>query len=230
VFAYLVALLLPVTSRPVLPPLTALLVTQVTLYQTLRSAVRRVGAVVSGVLLAVALSSWVGFTWWTLDLTIAVALAVGYALHSGDSRSRGADQRDAHPVRRHPFRGHLADRRDPCGDGRGLVAGSSSPGRARSRPPRPSRSYAARWPACSQMADSLQDGSALERPDDWLVQARLLNARSGRVDDALRDAEESVRLNPRGLRLPYAAVSLRGRLEILEHAKPRSPSRRRQRR
>ena len=38
------------------------------------------------------------------------------------------------------------------------------------------------------------------------------------MDDALREAEESVRLNPRGLRLPYAAVSLRGRLETLEHA------------
>ena len=85
VFAYLVALLLPVTSRPVLAPLTALLVIQVTLYQTLRSAVRRVGAVVSGVLLAVALSSWVGFTWWSLGLTIAGSLAVGYALHLGDS-------------------------------------------------------------------------------------------------------------------------------------------------
>src|SRR6202042_412652 len=85
VFAYLVALLLPVTSRPVLAPLTALLVAQVTLYQTVRSAVRRVVAVVTGVLLAVALAAWVGFTWWSLGLTIVVALAVGYALHLGDT-------------------------------------------------------------------------------------------------------------------------------------------------
>jgi uncharacterized membrane protein YgaE (UPF0421/DUF939 family) len=85
VFAYLLALLLPVSSPPVLAPLTALLVIQVTLYETLRSAIRRVGAVVCGVLLAVALSAWIGFTWWSLGLTIAVALAIGYALRLEDS-------------------------------------------------------------------------------------------------------------------------------------------------
>jgi hypothetical protein len=50
VFAYLVALLIPGTSRPVLAPLTALLVVQVSIYQRLRSAVRRVASVVAGVL------------------------------------------------------------------------------------------------------------------------------------------------------------------------------------
>ena len=40
VFAYLLALLIPNTPRPVLAPLTALLVVQVSAYQTLRSAVR----------------------------------------------------------------------------------------------------------------------------------------------------------------------------------------------
>src|SRR5260370_20100869 len=60
-------------------------VAQVTLYQTVRSAVRRVVAVVTGVLLAVALAAWVGFTWWSLGLTIVLALAAGYALHLGDT-------------------------------------------------------------------------------------------------------------------------------------------------
>src|ERR1700689_3422329 len=58
VFAYLVALPLPVTPRPVLAPLTALLVAQVSLYQTLRSAVQRVAAVVAGVLLRWACRHW----------------------------------------------------------------------------------------------------------------------------------------------------------------------------
>src|SRR5271167_2737073 len=56
VFAYLLALLIPGASRPVLAPLTALLVVQVSIYQTLRSAVRRVASVVAGVLLALGLS------------------------------------------------------------------------------------------------------------------------------------------------------------------------------
>jgi hypothetical protein len=38
------------------------------------------------------------------------------------------------------------------------------------------------------------------------------------VDDALREAEDSIRLNPRGVRLLGAPVSLRAGLETLEHA------------
>lgn len=80
-FAYGVALFVPYTSaQPVLAPLTALLVAQVTLYQTLRSAITRVAAVVAGVLVAVAVSKFVGFTWWSLGLTIVAALIIGYSL------------------------------------------------------------------------------------------------------------------------------------------------------
>ncbi len=83
VFAYLLALQLPGSSRPVLAPLTALLVVQVTLYQAIRSAIRRVVSVVAGVLVAVGLAAAVGFTWWSLGITIAAALALGYVLHLG---------------------------------------------------------------------------------------------------------------------------------------------------
>src|ERR1700743_148549 len=61
VFAYLIALPVRGVSRPVLAPLTALLVAQVSLYQTLRSALRRVGSVVAGGLVAGALSALGGF-------------------------------------------------------------------------------------------------------------------------------------------------------------------------
>src|SRR6201995_4579480 len=84
VFAYLVALPVPGVSRPVLAPLTALLVAQVSLYRTLRSALRRVSSVVAGVLVAVTLSALVGFTWWTLGIVIVLALAFGTPLQSGD--------------------------------------------------------------------------------------------------------------------------------------------------
>src|SRR5882757_751291 len=219
VFAYLVALLLPVTSPPVLAPLTALLVIQVTLYETLRSAIRRVGAVVCGVLLAVALSAWIGFTWWSLGLTIAVALAIGYALHLEDSvlevpiSAMLILSLDTHAA------GTWRIVETLVGAGAGLLAGLAF-ARPRVQPAAEAIDELCRKMAglLEQMADSLQDGSVLERPDDWLVQARSLSGEIRRVDDALREAEESVRLNPRGLRLPYAAVSLRGRLETLEHA------------
>src|SRR6201994_3543764 len=79
--AYLVALLVPAgTSRPVLAPLTALLVLQASPFQTIRRGIRRVVGVTAGVLVAVALSALVGFSWWLLALLIAVALVLGAVL------------------------------------------------------------------------------------------------------------------------------------------------------
>ena len=88
VFAYLLALLLPNASRPVMAPLTALVVVQVSIYQTLRTAVRRVASVLAGVLLALGLSAWVGFTWWSLGIAIAAGPGGG-ATVPGGCRTRG---------------------------------------------------------------------------------------------------------------------------------------------
>src|ERR1700749_1821890 len=62
VFAYLLALQLPGGSpRSVLAPLTALLVVQATLFNTIGTAIRRVAAVTVGVLAAVAVAAYVPF-------------------------------------------------------------------------------------------------------------------------------------------------------------------------
>ena len=84
VFAYLLALFQPGSARSMLAPLTAVLVVQATVYRTVRSAVQRVISVVAGVLVALALSAALGFTWWSLGLTIAAALAIGSMLRLGD--------------------------------------------------------------------------------------------------------------------------------------------------
>jgi hypothetical protein len=75
--AYVVALRLSPEPAPLTAPLTALLVVQVTLYATLTNGIRRVNAVVAGVLVAVAFSQLVGLTWWSLALLIVASLAVG---------------------------------------------------------------------------------------------------------------------------------------------------------
>ncbi|NDZ83517.1 hypothetical protein G3I19_34390 [Streptomyces sp. SID10853] len=77
VIAYVVALVALPQHAPLTAPLTALLVVQVTLYATLTTGVRRVNAVVVGVLLASGFSTLVGLTWWSLGLTIFTALIVG---------------------------------------------------------------------------------------------------------------------------------------------------------
>ena len=46
------------------------------------------------------------------------------------------------------------------------------------------------------MAVGLRAGSVQESSEDWLTRARALRREIRRVDEALRDAEESVRLNP----------------------------------
>ncbi len=76
--AYVVALYLSTEPAPLTAPLTALLVVQVTLYATLTNSIRRVNAVVAGVLVAIAFSLLVGLTWWSLALLIMASLAVGH--------------------------------------------------------------------------------------------------------------------------------------------------------
>ncbi|GGT23054.1 FUSC family protein [Streptomyces chromofuscus] len=76
--AYVIALRLSPEAAPLTAPLTALLVVQVTLYATLTNGVRRVNSVVAGVLVAIAFSLLVGLTWWSLALVILAALAVGH--------------------------------------------------------------------------------------------------------------------------------------------------------
>ncbi|WP_240136378.1 FUSC family protein [Streptomyces sp. MUM 178J] len=75
--AYVVALWLSSQPAPLTAPLTALLVVQVTLYSTLTTGVRRVNSVVAGVLIAIAFSALVGLSWWSLGLIILASLVVG---------------------------------------------------------------------------------------------------------------------------------------------------------
>jgi hypothetical protein len=75
--SYVIALRLTRNPAPLTAPLTALLVVQVTLYATLKTGVRRVNAVVAGVLIAIGFSSLVGLTWWSLGLIIVASLTIG---------------------------------------------------------------------------------------------------------------------------------------------------------
>jgi hypothetical protein len=220
IFAYLLALPLPVTSRPVLAPLTALLVAQVTLYQTVRSAVRRVAAVVAGVLLALAFSASVGFTWWSLGLTIAVALAVGYALHLGDTVLEvpiSAMLILSVGTAREAATGRIAE--TLIGAAAGLISGLVY-ARPRVQPAAEAIAEVCRTMAglLTEMAAGLGDGSAAGKAAGWLSRARALGAEVGRVEDALRQAEESIRLNPRGPWRGGFETELRRRLEAVEHA------------
>jgi uncharacterized membrane protein YgaE (UPF0421/DUF939 family) len=80
VLAYLAALWLTSHERPLLAPLTAVLVVQVTLYATLTVGLRRIVSVVAGVLLALTFAALLGFSWWSLGILIAASLSLGRLL------------------------------------------------------------------------------------------------------------------------------------------------------
>jgi len=84
VISYLAAVWLTPQPAPLTAPLTALLVVQVTLYSTFITGIRRVNAVVVGVLIAIGFSALVGLTWWSLGMTILTALLVGRVVRVGE--------------------------------------------------------------------------------------------------------------------------------------------------
>jgi len=229
-FAYLLALVVPAgTDRPVLAPLTALLVLQASLFQTIRSGIKKVVSVLAGVLAAVTLSAFVGFSWWLLALLIAGALLLGLLLRLGDDLLEvpiSAMLIFASAGEHAAASGRVVD--TLVGTVAGLAGGLIfAP--LRTQPAREAVSELAGRLAglldgmAADLAD-LPDGDAPD-PDrvvQWLDQGRALRGEIERVDDLLREAEDAARLNPRTLHAPgtrpATEVALRGGLETLEHA------------
>lgn len=83
VLAFVVADLLHTSDEPVLAPLTALIIVQLTLYSTVRHGFDRVLSVVAGVLIAVGVASLTGLTWWSLGAVVALSLVAGRFLRLG---------------------------------------------------------------------------------------------------------------------------------------------------
>ncbi|WP_245607319.1 FUSC family protein [Pseudonocardia spinosispora] len=85
VLSFVCADLLHTSAQPILAPLTALLVVQLTLYKTLTSGLDRVAAVVSGVLVAVGVAKLTGLTWWSLGAVVGISLIIGRLLRLGSN-------------------------------------------------------------------------------------------------------------------------------------------------
>jgi hypothetical protein len=234
-FAYLLALAIPAgTSRPVLAPLTALLVLQASLYQTIRSAIRKVLSVTVGVLVAVGVAEFIGFSWWQLALVIGGALVIGRGLRLGDdllevpiSAMLIFSSVGTHAA----ATGRVVD--TLVGAAAGLAGGLVFAGRPQVQPARTAIGRLAGQVAglLDRMAADLAsdfhgaDEQLAGQAGQWLTEARALRDEIERVDDTLRAAAESAKLNPRALVRPSGTtpvtettVALRGGVEALEHA------------
>jgi uncharacterized membrane protein YgaE (UPF0421/DUF939 family) len=220
VVAYLLALLLPLGSaRPVLAPLTALLVAQASLYQTIRSAAQRVGAVTAGVLAAVAVAAYVPFSWWVLGLLTAGTLALGMMLRLGNDMLEVPISAmlifsvDSHAA----ATSRIAD--TLIGTAAGLAAGLLfAP--LRVQPAKDAVGELTRQMSdlLGQMAAGLAEVPEPRRATEWLNSTRALRGEIERLDDALGQAEDSIRMNPRRLLLHDPAAGLRDGVDTLERA------------
>jgi uncharacterized membrane protein YgaE (UPF0421/DUF939 family) len=219
VFAYMVALMLTGSSRPVLAPLTALLVLQATLYQTIRTAADKVLGVTAGVLAAVAVAAYVPFSWWVLGLLIAGTLALGMTLRLGDNvlevpiSAMLIFSVDTHAA----ATSRVAD--TLIGAGAGLAAGLLfAPLRVQPAKEAFGELTERMSTLLGEMAAGLAEIPAPRRAAEWLDAARSLRGEVARLDEALAQAEDSVRLNPRRLLTPNPAIGLREGVDSLERA------------
>jgi Aromatic acid exporter family member 1 len=226
--SYVVGTLFFPGTQPLLAPLTAMLVVQVTPVSLLASGADRVIAVVSGVLLAVGFSAVAPLEWWSLGLLILIAITIGQALRLRSNlievaisamlvlgvgalgAPSAAWQRIAETL---------------VGAAVGIAANLLFP---------PKVASADAGMAIDDLADTISDlltGAADELTElatndgdvaaaarDWLGEARRITHAIPRVGAAVLHAEQGRRFNVRAVGTPDVGPGLRQGLEALEHA------------
>ena len=228
--SYVVGTLFFPGTQPLLAPLTAMLVVQVTPVSLLASGLDRVVSVVAGVALATGFAIVVPLSWWSLGLLIFVSITIGQFLRLQNNlvevaisamlvlgvgtiaTEAAAWQRIAETL---------------VGAAVGILANLLFP-------PKVASSDAAG--AIDGLANSLSellvhaadDLDELIRSDQpetlrtasrvWLDDARRITHEIPQVGAALLRAEEGRRLNVRAVRTPLVEPGLRQGLEALEHS------------
>jgi hypothetical protein len=162
----------------------------------------------------------VGFTWWSLGILVAVALTVGLVLRLGDDllevpisamlilsavgSASAATSRIVETL---------------IGAAVGLIGGLLfSPVKLESAEDAVEDLSGQLADLLDLIAGDIEDGPDVSRSTDRLNQARALGGEITRVDRALTESEDSLRLNPGARILPQAAIPLRTGLETLERA------------
>jgi len=221
VLAYEFARRLLHTPDPLLAPLTALLVAQITIVETVKSGLERIGSVVAGVLVAVLLSKVVGLSWWSLAIVIFASLVVGQLLHLGEQQLEvpisamlvlavtGQTQAAAQTRVLETLVGAVTGVAvallgrpvyvQPAGDAIGNLADDMTQ-------------------LLEAMGEELTDGWSSEQARGWVRRTRELDGPLRLAETALARGEDSLRLNPRRRRVLEGTSSLRAGLAALEHS------------
>jgi len=220
VLSFVVAQQLGTSPEPMLAPLTALLVVQLTMYETVASGLQRVASVLAGVLIAVGVAEYVGLSWWSLGAVVAASLIIGRLLRLGGQLlevpisamlvlsvggTHGAARERVYETLIGAAVGVAVNAViaaplyvQPAGDALGELAERMAT-------------------FLRRLADQLRAGWSREAADRMLDEARRLGDEVARADRALARAEQSVKFNPRGGRARDVQPRLRIGLTGLEH-------------
>jgi len=220
--AYGVALAAVSDPRPITAALTALLIVQVTLVGTIADTARRILSVVVGVGVAITVSVFVPFTWWSLGAMIVVAILLGQALRLGPhllevpisamlvlaagGAGSAATDRVAETV---------------VGAAVGLLVNLIVPPSTRTRTAGAAVEHYAQRIAqlLERAAESLGERApSREQAYQWLDEVRRIGGETVNVDRVLTEVRESRRLNPRAVGTLDPVPDLRGGLDALEHS------------
>jgi hypothetical protein len=227
--AYVAASLSFPGTEPLLAPLTAMLVVQVTPVSLLASGLDRVVAVVAGVALAVGFAAVAPLEWWSLGVLILISITVGQFLRLRANLVEvaisamlvlGVGSFGAEAAAWQRITETLV------GAAVGIIATLVFP-------PKAGSSDAGL--AIDGLADAVSelllraagelDAMAQEEPRrlhgsarEWLDDARRITHDIPAVGAALLRAEEGRRLNVRAIRTPHVEPGLRQGLEALEHS------------
>ena len=228
VASYVVAILLFSGPPPLLAPLTAMLVVQVTPVSLLASGLDRVVSVVAGVAVAVVFAELVPLSWWSLGMLIFVSITLGQALRlranlmevaisamlvlgvGSFATGSAAWQRIAETL---------------IGAAVGVAVNllfppkvaSADAGRAIDQVA--DRVSALLVQAADELETLVEEGAEVSSAArSWLGDARRINHDIPRAGAALLHAEQGRRLNVRAVGTPNAGPGLRQGLEALEHS------------
>lgn len=222
VVSYLVSLPLTGGVVDLTGPLTALLVVQASAYSTVRMGAVRVGAVLSGVLVATALSTVIGLTWWSLGAAIAAALLLAKVLRLGEQAlETPISAMLILGVANHDLAAGTRILNTLIGAAVGIAFSLLYPpamptAAARRALLRVADAAAAPLDAA---ADALEEGPVTRADvEQWIARARAANRLVAWATDRIAALRDSRRLNTRALGTADVEPVLASGLETLEHA------------
>jgi hypothetical protein len=220
VVSYLFTLILTEGAIDLTGPLTALLVMQASAFSTLKMGGIRVGAVLTGVLVATLLSTYIGLTWWSLGAAIATSLLLAKVLRLGDQTIEVAiSAMLILGVTNHDIAAEVRILNTLIGAGVGVVFNLLYP---------PAMPTGQAGRSVVRVADAAADpldaaGDALtagpvnrEQVEAWLDQVRAANRRVADATETVSLLRDSRRLNPRALGTVDVAPVLATGLDTLE--------------